>query len=197
MDSGGYHYADLEKITFNSGSVEDTIPPGKINDLDVTVGAVPTEIILDWTAPGDDNYNGTASEYTIKYSSDLIDQSNWSIASSWEPTPIPSSSGTPENTTIQGLASSQNTYFAVMTTDEAGNDSEISNNAILTSTDVDDNGNPIIPDRISLNIPHHGYDDTACRDGPVFWVRFWCFFSQLLTSHVDRFGVPLSNERAR
>lgn len=151
MDSGGYHYADLAKITFNNGSVEDTIPPGKINDLDVTIGATPSEIILDWTAPGDDGFSGTASDYTIKYFSDSIDVSNWSIASSWEPTPIPSSSGTTENTVIQGLSSSQNTYFAVMATDESGNSSEISNNATLIATAVDEDANNLLPDRISLD----------------------------------------------
>ena len=134
MDSGGYHYADLVRITFEDSGNIDTIPPAQIIDLSATTGEISNEIVLEWTAPGDDGYSGTATEYTIKYSNEFLDENNWASASIWLNSPIPSLAGSPENTVIQGLATSQQTYFAMKTRDEEGNLSIISNNAIFSWT---------------------------------------------------------------
>jgi hypothetical protein len=70
----------------NSPSVDvpgaDTIPPAKIDDLDAQPGENTGEIILTWTAPGDDgDSNGFAAKYIIRYASNEIDSnSRWDSA---------------------------------------------------------------------------------------------------------------------
>ncbi|HHI02356.1 MAG TPA: T9SS type A sorting domain-containing protein [candidate division Zixibacteria bacterium] len=151
MDSAGYHYADLVRVTFTEDGGDDSTPPGKINDLSVTLDEIFDEIVLEWTAPGDDGFNGTAAEYTIKYSPDSLESDNWNGANSWTPAPIPSMAGSPESIRIDGLPTDQYIYFAITAKDEVGNESEISNNAVLSPPNIIDNDeNSLLPTLSSL-----------------------------------------------
>jgi len=104
----------------------DTTAPSAISDL-VLSAASTTSITLSWTAPGDDASSGTATTYDIRYSTSLITEANWADAPQLSGEPSPGVSGTSQNFVATGLNSNTNYYFAMKTSDEAGNISNISN----------------------------------------------------------------------
>jgi hypothetical protein len=83
--------------------------------------------ILSWVAPGDNGNLGTASRYTIQYSTQASDVLSF-LGQVWTSTRVVSgSAGTTESETITGLTSEVTYYFAIKTFDQAGNSSSISN----------------------------------------------------------------------
>lgn len=117
----------------------DHVAPGKINDL---AGEVKNgKIILTWTAPGDDNYERTASYYIVKYRTQPIDNSGgiikdfrketWRLWSRYETKdiegePKPQKAGTKEQMEISGLKPGKY-YFGIQSVDEVPYNSKISN----------------------------------------------------------------------
>jgi len=61
-----------------TSEIPDTIPPAAINDLQAESSE--TEIILSWTATGDDELEGIAYAYEIKVYDELITEDNWDDA---------------------------------------------------------------------------------------------------------------------
>jgi len=110
----------------------DNIPPANIIDLFLSNASLDS-IDLSWTAPGDDGSTGTASSYDIRYSTSLITSANWASATSVSGEPSPSSSGSPESMTVDGLSPGITYYFAIKTSDEVPNESGISNVLNLTT----------------------------------------------------------------
>jgi len=104
----------------------DTTAPAAVLNL-ATSSPTTSTITVTWTAPGDDALVGTATSYDIRYSTATITEGNWSSATQATEEPTPSVSGTSESKTVSGLSSSTNYYFAIKTSDDAGNVSEISN----------------------------------------------------------------------
>ena len=105
---------------------DDVTPPAKIDDLSILdVGA--TSVTLKWTAVGDDENEGTASGYDIRYSTEIIDDSNFPDATQATGEPIPSAAGTEETCTVTGLSPGTGYFFAIKTYDEAPNFSLTSN----------------------------------------------------------------------
>ncbi|MFA6272379.1 MAG: fibronectin type III domain-containing protein [Patescibacteria group bacterium] len=84
-------------------------------------------INLEWTAPGDDGFTGTAVEYDIRYSTQAINSSNWDSATQVIDPPAPSSAGTEESFIVMGLAPNTTYYFAIKTADNEGQWSALSN----------------------------------------------------------------------
>lgn len=82
---------------------------------------------ISWTASGDDGYSGFADHYVIKYSTEVISESNWDLASSVGNPPSPQEAGTPQSLTINDLVRGGRYYIAIKAYDEAYNASEISN----------------------------------------------------------------------
>jgi hypothetical protein len=104
----------------------DTTPPSGIIDLsasDMTLDS----ITLTWTAPGDDGTIGTASEYDIRYATASITEANWASATEVSNEPAPLVSGTSQMHIVSGLSPDTTYYFAIKTTDDAGNVSALSN----------------------------------------------------------------------
>jgi len=104
----------------------DTIPPSDITNLSLSNASLDS-IDLSWTAPGDDGSTGTATSYDIRYSTSLITSANWGLATSVSGEPSPSSSGSPESMTVDGLNPGTTYYFAIQTSDEVPNKSGVSN----------------------------------------------------------------------
>ena len=102
----------------------DVTAPGRITDLLVACGK--TTAGLSWTAPGDDDYTGTAAEYDVRYPTSPIDSLNFSSATQVTMT-APKPAGEAECLSISGLSSCTTYYFAVKTADEVPNWSKISN----------------------------------------------------------------------
>ncbi|NQE05478.1 hypothetical protein C5S32_06375 [ANME-1 cluster archaeon GoMg1] len=110
----------------------DTTPPAAITDLSVS-NPTKNSIKLSWTAPGDDGNVGTASTYDIRYSTSIITEANWDSATQVIGEPSPSAPGTPQSMTVTGLNPSTTFYFAIETSDEVPNMSNLSNIARETT----------------------------------------------------------------
>lgn len=82
---------------------------------------------LSWTAVGDDGYNGTASEYDLRYHTSVITEANFDLATRVLSVPRPQVAGARESTYIDGLEGGVRYYFALKVADERYNWSNISN----------------------------------------------------------------------
>jgi hypothetical protein len=114
----------------NGGPLPDTIAPASVTDLRQRTPTYET-IALAWTAPGDDGSIGTADRYDIRHSESLITEENWDVATPLDPDIVltPKPSGQIETIVVTKLQSSTQYYFALKTTDEKDNESDLSNNA--------------------------------------------------------------------
>lgn len=105
----------------------DDVSPAQITDLTAESGEM--SVILNWTAPGDDNDEGTAQGYAIKYWHEAINNTNWQTANIFETSLNPQSAGMLEELSITGIDIGQNQYFAIRAFDEENNLGDTSNNA--------------------------------------------------------------------
>ena len=98
----------------------DTTPPNQITDLSST-NLTQTSADLSWTAPGDNNTQGTAASYDLRYAP----QASFSFATATHATgaPTPQPAGTKETYTLIGLAPNTAYSVALTATDPAGNPS--------------------------------------------------------------------------
>ncbi|MFC2061090.1 DUF2341 domain-containing protein [Elusimicrobiota bacterium] len=115
----------------NNWSLAKSSAPAKINDLSATSNN--GNVILSWTATGDNGLIGTATEYDIRYNTVEVTDINWLTSTQITYDNPPKASGQSESfgtPMIQG-----NTYyFAIKAIDEGDNKSEISNS---TSTYIE------------------------------------------------------------
>jgi len=133
-------------------TTRDTTIPGPVANLNLEPGDENGQIILTWTATGDDGASGTASSYDIRYSLVEITTQNWSQASQAANEPTPQAAGSAESFTIGGLDPSTNYYFAMRVIDEDGNMSALSNVVNGTPTD---------------KTPPAAIDDLTADSGPL------------------------------
>jgi hypothetical protein len=108
----------------------DTIPPAKVTNLVASTGLQENEIILTWTAPGDDDTVGTAKLYTIRYDTEeIVTDQDWNGATGVPigDIPPPNPAGTHESLAVEVYVPGDIVWFALTATDSAGNESEISN----------------------------------------------------------------------
>ncbi|MDZ7363203.1 MAG: Ig-like domain-containing protein [candidate division KSB1 bacterium] len=112
------------KVTWLQG---DGFTPAAVADLRVTK-VTAASVTLEWTAPGDNGFEGRAKQYDIRYSTRRILTDADFNAAEKVPDPIePGNGGSAERLIIGGLESGKTYYFAMKTSDEAGNVSELSN----------------------------------------------------------------------
>ncbi len=137
-----HNWSALSNIV--SLTVSDQTPPSTVADLNVSPGGTPGSFILEWTAPGDNGSNGTASTYDIRYHTSFITESNWSQSTTVTGEPSPSAAGSDEQHVVSGLEENTVYYFALKTGDENNNWSAISN--VVSAGDFSDN---TAPDEIS------------------------------------------------
>ncbi|MGB0930759.1 MAG: fibronectin type III domain-containing protein, partial [Chitinophagales bacterium] len=139
-----------EIVLYGSAAGLDPGPPADIADLSVTPSS--TFATLEWTAPGDDENTGTATEYDIRYSTSPITSENFEDATQTE-APTPSIAGSSESVIVYNLAQNTTYYFAMKTTDEMGYTSGISNVvSTLTTNDTDTTPPAAITDLIATTI---------------------------------------------
>lgn len=96
--------------------------PGQVSDLACKKGSLEAEVILTWTAAGDDGYAGRAVKYDLRY----WEGGDWDSAIKVT-TANPGISGSLEGLSIRGLAIGKTYYFALKAIDEVGNESGLSN----------------------------------------------------------------------
>lgn len=127
---------------FDIGAVEfypdETIPPAAIADLsavDVTMRTA----TLTWTAPGDDGMIGTAFSYDLRYSTAPITEANWASAMQLRHEPTPAAAGTTQSYTYYGIPAGGTYYFAIKTTDDMNQVSDLSNVLVVTTNGTSTN----------------------------------------------------------
>lgn len=124
---------------FSGGSSSDAVPPAKINDLSAVEGNATGELLLSWTAPGDDDNSGRASSYALRFRDSAdgeVSDANWDASSDPAVTVVPRQAGLLQQVTLstaQGLTPGGTYYVGVRAYDDVGNESEISNIALGTS----------------------------------------------------------------
>lgn len=118
----------------------DTLPPGKIYDLEVTDSSL-NSLTLSWTAPGNDGYIGAAWRYAIKYHHSKITEENWDSANGCVDLPLPRECGETESFEVTDLSPNTTYYFAAKAYDEELNWSALSNTA--TGTTLSDSSEAI------------------------------------------------------
>ena len=126
-----YNRSPLSNIVMVT-TESDTIPPTTIADL-AFVSSSLENITIGWTAPGDDGMTGTATEYEIRYSPDVINDESWETAEAVSSPPLPELAGAEQIFTIAGLEHGSLYHIGIMTSDEVPNWSGISNIVAATS----------------------------------------------------------------
>jgi len=111
----------------------DATPPATISNLSVS-NPTRQSLTLTWTAPADNGPEGKAASYDLRYSTAVINESNWSSATQVSGLPTPASAGTSQTFTVTGLSAGATYYFAIKSTDAAGNVSGLSNIASATTS---------------------------------------------------------------
>jgi len=139
-------------VTVNVNNIfGDTTPPGNVTDLNV-FSVTFNSIFLKWTAPGDDGNIGTAFQYDLRYSTSVINSSNWSSAVQVSGEPVPLAAGTVQSITVNNLNPSTTYYFALKTVDDNSNWSDLSNVPNGTTTAAVDS----IPPTVNIDFPLDG-----------------------------------------
>ncbi len=107
---------------------QDGIPPATITDLAVESVTI-NSVTLNWTAPGDDGYEGAASEYDIRYSTagPINTETKFNAAMEVTGEPIPQPAGSTEIYEVTGLESDRQYWFAIKAADDVPNWSYIGN----------------------------------------------------------------------
>jgi len=114
---------------------------------------------LRWTAPGDDGNSGRATRYEMRYreSNDgpIDSWSDWNQSAPVPNMPDPSFAGQRDSVTVRNITPHSLYYFCIITYDEAGNRSSLSNSPMLyipdfetprISSDLDNSGSIDIND---------------------------------------------------
>jgi hypothetical protein len=112
-------------VTATTG-VPDTTAPGQILDLAVIESNL-SEIILEWTAPGDDGSTGTAARYELRYAQFAIDGTNFRNAAIYPEIQNPSPAGATETVSLPRGLFDYGWSFTIRTFDEENNVSPFSN----------------------------------------------------------------------
>lgn len=125
---GKNRFEDTLTYNLETGRIMyDLIPPGSITDLNAITGVTDGEIILNWTAHGDDANIGKASDYDLRYSSGSIDtMAKFANATNYPINFYPDFNGTPQECIVMGLEPGRY-YFAIVVYDEVLHASNLSN----------------------------------------------------------------------
>jgi len=132
----GFESGDFEDRTLadvldptNSGAeaisgqplVNDSIPPARPSNFRVDT-VTPDSVTLRWTAPGDDDRTGTASEYRLRRQSQrpIDSRSDFEGATEMPNVPAPAPAGTPQSATVP-VNQDTSYYFALVAVDKVNN----------------------------------------------------------------------------
>lgn len=127
--SGISNVVNITTVVLASGAqpTGDTTPPKAVTDLMVS-SSTASSVSLSWTAQGDDGDNSaSAASYDIRYARIPISDSNWGEATQLLGLSSPLGPHLRETITAFSLAPQTTYYFALKISDEAKNESGLSN----------------------------------------------------------------------
>ena len=120
-----------------SAPAADTTAPATVGDLSCAQSG-PESITLTWTAPEDPDTGRGLHAYDIRFSLEPIpDEAGWVAAVQCTGAPSPSAPGESDSYVATGLRSLTTYHFAIKSTDQDSNWSELSNDASGTTTPFD------------------------------------------------------------
>jgi len=108
----------------------------------LAIKSTSTSVTLQWDAPGDNGADGTASQYDFRYSTSIITEANWNLATQITNEPTPLSAGTSQTVVISGLNPNTQYYFAAKSADEVPNWSQLSSVVIRSTVFVSGDETP-------------------------------------------------------
>ena len=153
--------SDVSNVIVVTTTPPDLVAPQTVTNLVAATSKTTGGIDLTWTAPADYGVNGagpyTCTSYNVRYSTSAItDDSTFAAATVVTDLAAPQAPGARETLTVPGLTGGTRYYFAIKTTDDAGNISAVSNSALAKAS--------IIGERV-LQVGANGY--TGCNDSYV------------------------------
>ncbi|QOI96041.1 MAG: S8 family serine peptidase [Flammeovirgaceae bacterium] len=123
----------------------DNIPPAPITDLR-TERVTTSSVVLKWTATGEDDFEGQALAYDLRYSTTPITPSNFGSATKVSGLPNPPPSGQEIVFEVRNLLPATEYFFALKSEDVFYNVSDISNVIAVTTL------NPPIPELVTTGL---------------------------------------------
>ena len=129
------NWSTLSNVLKTRTKSADRIAPAAVADLSIAA-ATATTIRLEWTAPGDDGAQGTASHYEIRLSTVPITEGNWDSAIMVKGSLPCRAAGSAESVDLGCLEPNTTYYVALKTADEAPNWSTLSNVALGGTEEV-------------------------------------------------------------
>ena len=139
-------------------------PPAAVTDLAISKTTA-SSITLTWTAPGDDGNSGTASQYDIRYSTSVINESTWDLASQCAGESKPQPAGGKETFTLTRRSSGTIYYLALKTADEVAAWSQLSNVVTGTTVAGGGGGEATPPPRAEFTITSLGANPEQIKPG--------------------------------
>ncbi len=137
-----YNFMDstYQTMAFYSSDPQesDNIPPNDITDMEAE-RLTENQVLLTWTAPGNDNDQGKAYLYDIRYAYEPVANENiYFNAFPLQAAPYPSSAGERDSITIdieglEDIAQNQTVYFSIKAQDAAQNRGGLSNSPGITA----------------------------------------------------------------
>jgi len=133
--AAGMSLTDIGALRYGTGAIDATAP-GRITDLACTQTG-DDNVLLSWTAPGDDGTFGTAAAYELRLSNSAITDANFAGASIVAIALQPLAAGSRQQFTVNGLTRGTQYYFAIRAIDDVTNKGLVSNDAITTTLSAD------------------------------------------------------------
>jgi len=126
-ERGNYSVSNSPSVVVESDSTSPSAPSSF-----AAVSSSPGEVVISWTAPGDDGTTGTVSGYIVKYATYPITEANFNAAEEYAQNWEPVSGGSQESKTLD-LTPAVTYYIAIKAYDENGNYSAISTVVVFVS----------------------------------------------------------------
>jgi hypothetical protein len=115
----------------SSQTLDDT-PPNPVTDFTlINVGS--RTALLSWTAPGDSDTSGIATEFDVRFSQSPLTEDNWAGAQKGTGEPTPGPYGTYHEYTLNKILPNTQYYIGLKTLDEENNKSALSNVVVATT----------------------------------------------------------------
>ncbi len=114
----------------------DTVAPSAVSNLSSS-SVTTTSVSLAWTSPTDVGPTSNVATYDLRYSTTAITAANFGSATQVSAEPTPKTAGQAETYVVSSLTPNTPYYFALKSTDAAGNVSAISN--VVTASTANPN----------------------------------------------------------